>query len=70
MSLNNFEIDICIIRDKYIGKSKIINKKVDLCLESKEKLSICMKNSDDNIIVCQKMRDLYESCIEKILRLN
>ena len=37
------------------------------CLEEcdnfKNKLEICMKNSDNNIIQCQDLRNNYENCL-------
>jgi hypothetical protein len=36
------------------------------CKYLKKNLEICMKNSDDNIIVCQSIRNKYEHCLEKI----
>tara|TARA_Y100000591_G_scaffold333311_1_gene375609 strand:+ start:5259 stop:5453 length:195 start_codon:yes stop_codon:yes gene_type:complete len=53
------------ISDEYIGDSKIINHKNDPCDEFKNKLSICMKNSDDNIMACQEIRNVYESCLRQ-----
>ena len=35
------------------------------CEEFKTKLSMCMKNSDDNIVACQSLRDIYENCIRE-----
>ena len=33
------------------------------CDKFKNKLEICMKNSDNNIIPCQALRNDYESCL-------
>ena len=35
------------------------------CNTIKKKLEICMKNSDDNIIYCQELRNNYENCLEE-----
>lgn len=35
------------------------------CNTFKEKLNVCMKNSDNNIIVCQQIRNDYENCLLK-----
>ena len=43
----------------------VINEKDFSCEEFKKNLSICMRNSDDNIIYCQSLRDVYESCLRK-----
>ena len=58
-------IDFSQINDEYIGDEKIINKIDCPCEELKNKLSVCMKNSDDNIIVCQSLRDAFESCLRE-----
>ena len=36
------------------------------CDKFKNKLEICMKNSDNNIIPCQALRNDYESCLVEI----
>jgi|TARA_B110000858_G_scaffold136746_1_gene155379 hypothetical protein len=38
------------------------------CSDLKKKLSICMKNSDDNILECQSVRNSFEQCLEKHFR--
>ena len=58
-------IDFSQISDEYIGDEKIVNKKNDPCESLKNKLSVCMKNSDDNIIVCQSLRNAFESCLRE-----
>lgn len=35
------------------------------CSDFKKKLSACMKNSDDNILECQSVRNSFEQCLEK-----
>lgn len=35
------------------------------CGDFKKKLSVCMKNSDDNILECQSVRNSFEQCLEK-----
>jgi hypothetical protein len=35
------------------------------CGDFKKKLSACMKNSDDNILECQLVRNSFEQCLEK-----
>ena len=64
-TIEEIVIDFSQISDEYIGDKKIINKTNDPCEELKNKLSICMKNSDDNIIVCQSLRDAFESCLRE-----
>ena len=34
------------------------------CSDFKKKLSACMKNSDDNILECQSVRNSFEQCLE------
>ena len=62
---NDFEIEFSQISDEYVGDSKIINKKEGPCDEFKKNLSICMKNSDDNITACQSLRIIYEDCLRE-----
>lgn len=38
----------------------------DPCGDFKKKLSVCMKNSDDNILECQLVRNSFEQCLENI----
>lgn len=42
-----------------------INKNNNPCKGFKTKFSICMKNSDDNIVACQSLRYVYESCLRE-----
>ena len=62
---NDFETDFSQISDEYVGDSLIINKKQDPCDEFKENLSMCMKNSDDNITACQSLKTIYEDCLRE-----
>lgn len=64
-NIKKYVIDFSQISDEYIGDKKIINKKCDPCESFKKELSICMKNSDNNIIECQSLRNAYESCIRE-----
>ena len=53
------------------SETTVVVNKENLCEEFKTKLSMCMKNSDDNIIACQSLRDIYENCLreqDKIIR--
>ena len=49
--------------EKKIIKNQSIKK--NFCEEFKKDFFICMKNSEDNIIVCQEFRDVYENCLRK-----
>ena len=49
--------------EKNIIKNQTIKNK--FCEKFKKNLSNCMKNSDDNIIYCQQIRDVYENCLRK-----
>ena len=60
----DWEVDFSQISDEYVGDSLVINKKEGPCGEFKKNLSICMKNSDDNIILCQDMRNIFEDCLK------
>lgn len=59
------EIEFNQISDEYIGESKVINKKEDPCDDFKTNLAVCMKNSDNNIMVCQSLRNFYENCLRE-----
>ena len=53
------------------SETTVVINKENPCEEFKTKLSMCMKNSDDNIIACQSLRDIYENCLreqDKIIR--
>ncbi len=41
------------------------NKDKSPCEFLYKQLSNCMKNSDDNIIACQDLRNNYENCLRK-----
>ena len=47
------------------NETTILVNEENPCEEFKTKLSICMKNSDDNIIACQSLRDIYENCLRE-----
>ena len=55
-------------RKNYIYKTSDYVEKKEInkndCSFLYKKLSICMKNSDDNIILCQDMRNIFEDCLK------
>ena len=47
------------------SETTIVVNEENPCEEFKTKLSMCMKNSDDNIAACQSLRDIYENCLRE-----
>ena len=62
---NDYDIEFSQTSDEYVGDSTIINKKESPCDEFKKSLSMCMKNSDDNIMACQSLKTIYEDCLRE-----
>ena len=60
--MNNNDVDKNNLNNAFIIEKKNINNK-NSCDKLKEKLATCMKNSDDNIIYCQSIRNMYEDCL-------
>tara|TARA_B100001027_G_C16090316_1_gene251384 strand:+ start:157 stop:360 length:204 start_codon:yes stop_codon:yes gene_type:complete len=47
------------------NKITIVNINENPCDDFKTNLAVCMKNSDNNIMVCQSLRNFYENCLEE-----
>lgn len=47
------------------SETTIVVNEENPCEEFKTKLSMCMKNSDDNIVACQSLKDIYENCLRE-----
>ena len=60
------------LEKNYIYKTRDYVEKKEInkndCSFLYKKLSICMKNSDDNIILCQDMRNIFEDCLKMKIR--
>ena len=62
--MNNNNVNKNNLNNAFIIEKKNIDDK-NSCDKLKKTLAICMKNSDDNIIYCQSIRDMYEDCLRK-----
>lgn len=58
--INPPKVDI-VSKPKTTEKSYLVGP----CATFKRDFQICMSNSDDNVITCQKLKGDYEKCIEK-----